>query len=268
MRVVGVDLAIDDLVALLSGARPDAVIHCAALTDVDACEARPAEAERENVVVTARIAAAAASAGAFLAYISTDSVFDGTRGGYGEDEAAVPVNVYGRTKLAGEAAVRAAIAPDRWLVARTAIYGWNALQKRSLAEFFLARLEAQEPVSGFADSIFTPILVDDLAEALLELIAAGAAGLFHVAGSEAVTKLEFGRRVAATFGFDPSSVTPSHRAAAKQIAPRPRDVSLRTSKVASALGRRMPNVDEGLMRFRALREAGFSSRLREIASLP
>jgi len=239
---------------------PKAIIHCAAATNVDWCEDHPQEAKKINSEASASLAAMACQLKAQFIYISTDSVFDGKRSCYGEDDEPTPVNCYAQSKLLGEKAVLHA--NPSALIARVNIYGWNAQKKQSLAEWFLDRLRAGEEVLGFTDVFFTPILVNDLSEKILAMLKQNLSGIYHVTGSEKVSKYEFARRVAAVFGLDPAKIRPTQRTHAGLRAPRPADVSLDTRKVSAALGRAMPNVDEGLRRFRALQESGYVSELK------
>ncbi len=239
---------------------PRWVLHCAAATNVDWCEDHPEEAWRANVLATRNLATAAREMHARFVYISTDAVFDGTRGGYAESDSPAPVNIYGRTKLEGEKAAQE-ILKDA-LVIRTCIYGWSVTDNRSLAEWVLARLESGETVPGFHDVIFSPILANDLNELILDMIDRGLEGVYHVTGSEAVTKHEFARRIARIFGYNPDSVASISVEGAQIRAPRPRDTSLRTDRARRTLGREMPDVDSGIRRFKALRDKGFLEELR------
>src|SRR5262249_12593143 len=108
--------------SLIENCRPATIIHCAALTNVDACEADPEGAWRLNVETSKYLAMLAVEQRAQFVHISTDSVFDGERGCYAEEDAAGPLNTYARTKLQGEIAVQKA-SPGS-LVLRTNIYGW------------------------------------------------------------------------------------------------------------------------------------------------
>lgn len=240
--------------------RPESVIHCAAATDVDWCEDKPEEARRINVAASARIANSTSRIGAQLLYVSTDSVFDGTRGRYAETDRPMPLNVYARTKLEGEQVVLDGSASA--VVARVTLYGWKAHNKPSLAEWILEELAAGGLVPGFSDVIFCPILANDLAEVLLAMVDGNLRGLYHVAGPEPVSKYEFARRLALTFGFDPARVVDTRIAERKAKAIRPRDTSLTTEKVCAALGRAMPDLDSGLRKFARLKADGYVNRLR------
>jgi dTDP-4-dehydrorhamnose reductase len=228
---------------------PGCIIHAAALTQVDWCESHPEETWRSNVDASRTLAQLARQIGARMVYISTDSVFDGTRGYYSETDEPGPLNVYARSKLAGERAVLAEL-PGA-LIVRTVIYGWNVQPKRSLAEWILSRLESGSEVQGFDDAVFSPILVNDLGRLLLELVDRRASGICHLAASEACTKFEFARLVAEMFGFDPAQVRRASLRSTATIGPRPLNTSLDTSFASRFLGSDLPRVRAGLARFRS-----------------
>ena len=248
---------------LVTRLQPAAIVHCAAATHVDWCEDHPAEAEQINVQSSSQLAQIAQSIGANFVYVSTDAVFDGIKGNYSEADEPGPVNVYGRSKLNGERAVLREN-PSALLV-RVNIYGWNAQNKRSLAEWILCELDGGRPVRGFTDIHFTPMLVEDLAELILAMMDANLAGIYHVTGSERISKYEFARRVAALFRFDLSRIIPTSSKDVGLRAPRPADISLNTAKVVAALGRPMPDVETGLTKFRNLYDSGYPQKLKTYA---
>lgn len=246
-----VDLVDEASVArILETIVPDVVIHLAALTSVDLCETDPATAATVNVEGTRNLLRALGRHTCRFILISTDSVFDGTRGDYAEDDPAVPLNVYGRTKLEAEEAVL--VARSDALVVRTVFYGWNILPKESLAEWLLNRLRAGREVPGFLDVRFSPLLTNHLARLLLDLVPTSATGLLHVASSEGCSKYEFARRLATTFGFSPSRVVPTTSETIRLVAPRPKNITLAVERARAILGRPLPGVTEGLCEFLAL----------------
>ena len=261
IQVASLDLTDDSATRrLLFDLRPDAIVHCAAATNVDWCEDNPKQAEAINVQASAVLAEIASALNARFVYVSTDSVFDGKRGNYVETDEAAPLNVYARSKLAGE---RETLRRNKAaIVVRVSIYGWNAQNKDSLAEWVLRRLEGGKHVPGFTDVFFTPILVNDLVPVLFAMLQHELSGLYHVAGSEGISKFEFARRVATAFGFDPARVTPCQVKDMRLRAARPLDVSLNTEKVRIALGRSMPDVDSGLCGFRELRSRQYPQQLK------
>lgn len=252
VKMIGADLTQDELTRRVIGkVQPDLVVHCAAATDVDRCQRDEAWAYRLNVEMARSVATAAAAREASLIHISTDAVFDGRQGGYSEHSEPAPINVYGASKLAGEAAVRKAH-PDA-LIVRTNLFGWNLRRNhRSLAEWFLASLVEGRVIQGFGDVSFSPILVNDLGDLLLELWAKGAQGLLHLGGADCLSKHQFGRELAARFGHDPASIRRSSVDQAGLVAPRPKELCLDSGKAATVLARPVPSLAGGLDRFAAL----------------
>jgi dTDP-4-dehydrorhamnose reductase len=248
VRGIGIDLGENGAVEnLLKTIKPSWVIHCAAATDVDACEADPEWAERINRDLPRRLARTAAEQGVRLAVLSTDAVFDGETGGYREADPPNPINVYGRTKWEGELAT-AEEHPSATIV-RTNFYGRSLRGERSIAEWFLNRLEAGLNCPGFVDIRFNPLVVTDLADLLLELLATDQVGLIHVAGRSCVTKYEFGRELAGRFGHPVTLIEPSESTSAALTARRPKKLCLDVGRIESLLQRRMPDLAQGLERF-------------------
>jgi dTDP-4-dehydrorhamnose reductase len=241
-------------------AKPSAIIHCAAETSLDAAERDPEAARHINVEASGTLAAAAADLGAKFVYISTDAVFDGTRSWNKETDPVHPLSAYGQTKYEGE--IASLQAHPGALIARINIYGWNALPKHSLAEWMLGKLETGETFPGFTDVYFCPMLVNDVADVLFEMLARKLKGVYHVCGSERISKFEFGVRIARAFGFDEKLVKRASVHNAPLVAQRALDISMATERVASATGRRMPSADEGLRRFAGLRSNGYLAELK------
>jgi len=184
--VAGVDLPDADLTDPLAAQdvveehAPDAVVHCAAFTDVDGAEEQEARARAVNADASANIAAAAAMLGARIVAVSTDYVFDGTLTGrpYVESDPTGPVGAYGRTKLAGEDAV-AGHNPNH-AIARTAwLFGVGG---KSFPDTMLTAAQTRDEVAVVTDQIGSPTWAGHLSPALLDLAAGTATGVFHIAG--------------------------------------------------------------------------------------
>jgi len=223
---------------LVAACEPQLVVHAAALSALAACQSDPARARRINVDATRELARAAARCGAWLLFVSSDQVFDGAPAGgarYGEDDAPRPVNVYGRTKLEAEEAVRAA--GGEALVVRTALVLGRAPDRRSGAVDSLLAAPAGATVRLFHDEWRTPVSAPDLARVIGAAASRRSVGLVHVAGPDRVDRLTLGRRIAAAFGRDGGGAPLRFEAASQSEAghPRPRDVSLRCERLA-ALG--------------------------------
>ena len=230
----------------LSRIRPDIVLHAAAEVRVDWCEDHPDQAARINAYASGVLAEAASQSGASFLYVSTDSVFDGARGGYRETDATSPLNVYAQSKLRGEEAVFRAL-PEA-IVARTNFYGWGSSRRSVLLDWIVRELAAGRELPGFADVIFCPSLASDVAEALLDLLERKVHGVFHVAGPKAISKYEFARNVAQVFGYDANLVKHAKLSDIVMRARRPLNTSLNIDKLRAALGREMPCIADGLSR--------------------
>lgn len=209
------EAAVDDAVAGC-----DVVLNCAAWTAVDDAETHEDEAYRINAVAPGILARAAAVHGRRMVQVSTDYVFDGSASSpYDEDAPADPRSAYGRTKAAGEAAVREA-APDRHLVVRTAwLYGAHGpCFPRTIARV------AQErgAVSVVDDQYGQPTWTVDVADLVVRLVRAEVpAGTWHATSTGKTSWFEFARRVVASSGLSPDVVSPTDSAGFLRPAPRP-----------------------------------------------
>ncbi len=262
-EVCQVDLAQAGIPAkVIEDLKPDLILHCAAMANVDACEAEPGMALRINAEVPGELAAAARKAGVKLVHISTDAVFDGLHGGYTERSSAHPINTYARTKFSGERAVLDAN-PDA-IVARVNFYGWSLSGTRSLAEFFINNLRSGKRVNGFTDVWFCPLQVNLLGEALMKMVERGLSGLFHTVSRECLSKYDFGCRIARQFGLDERLVTPASWLDGKLAAPRAPDLRLKVDKLEKALGEPLPDQAAGLDRFYDQYREGYPEKMRRL----
>ena len=225
---------------LVAGVAPDIVIHAAAWADVDGCEREPARADAVNRQGAANLAAAMPT-GSRLVVISTDQVYPDRPGPHREGTEA-PVNAYGRSKLAGEAA---ALAVPGALVLRTNFFGRSRTQGRqSLSDFVLESLRAAKPVTLFGDVLFSPLHMATLAEIVFELVAAEIAGTFNLGSRDGMSKSEFGFAVAAVAGVAADTATVGESTMLAGRAPRAKDLRMDVGKLERALGRPMPTLAE------------------------
>lgn len=261
-QLVRADLLDDGVVgSLLDETRPDAVIHCAALADLDACEANPELARRLNTEIPGGLAKACAKRKVRFAHISTDAVFDGQKDGfYTESDEPVPLGIYAQTKLEGERAVQAV--NMHAIVARVNFYGWSLGGKRSLAEFFFNNLKHGKSMSGFTDVRFCPMLANDLARLLLLMLERGLSGLYHVVGPQAMSKYQFGVEIARRFGLSESGISPKSIHSSSLIARRANNLSLSTHKLSTDLGRPLPAFSTGLEEFYAQYQQGYPQKIQ------
>jgi dTDP-4-dehydrorhamnose reductase len=237
--------------AALGAARPDVVINPAAMTNVDACESRRAEAWAANAAGPRHLAEVCVALGGSLLHVSTDYVFPGDEaspGPYVEDAAPCAVNYYGETKLAGERAVQEVCAGrGPWLVARTAlVYGYVPGGRTNFISWLAGELRAGRRVRVVSDQVNTPTLADDLAAALLALAERGTEGMVHLAGPDLLTRAEWAQRIAEYHQLDASLIEVTTTAALGQPAPRPLRSGLRTRRAEELAGVAFRGVREGL----------------------
>jgi dTDP-4-dehydrorhamnose reductase len=217
------------------------VLYAAGLTDVDACERDPALAWRLNAEVSSEIAS---WGGARVVYFSTDYVFDGARGLYSEDDGTAPVNVYGRSKVAGERAVLGS-ASGNLVVRLSGLYDANGVKEQAFSS-------PPPPAPSDDTRMSSPVHVEDVVSAIRLLLGAGTRGVYHVAGPGVLSRYEFGQLVALR---SPARAVAPPRGGA---APRPRDSSLLASRV-KGLGWTARRVSEGLTPLPISRPAVVSS---------
>ena len=245
--------------------RPDWVIHCAADTAIDDLEANPDRATNLNTEMAREVARTAAATQSRLIFVSTDSVFDGREGPYQESDKPAPLNVYARSKLEGECAV--ADEHPGALIVRTNLFGWSPGSKQSLAEWFYSNLAAGESCSGFTDIYFSPVYAPELASIFFKMLENTPAGIYHIPGDECLSKYEFGRRVAQTFGFDPELIKTTQSDQIDWKAVRPKRTCLNGSKVIQALDISLPSLGEGLARFQRDHKNGLPDHFQIVPNL-
>jgi len=216
---------------VLRDVAPDVILVAAADAYVEGCERDPAGTRAINVEAVERIATLAPRA--VLVVFSSEYVFDGRDGPYGEDDAVAPINEYGRQKVALEAIARGA---REHLICRVSgVYGWSPSRTSFVAQL-VDRLRKRERFRVPSDQVITPTPAPDLASVVLELVDRGARGTFHCAGPEILARPDFARRVASAFALDASLLDAVPTASLGLLAARPTNAGLRTEKVRSVLG--------------------------------
>ncbi|MFI5280185.1 MAG: dTDP-4-dehydrorhamnose reductase [Gemmatimonadales bacterium] len=226
---------------VVGAARPDAIVHAAAWTDVDGAERDEASAMRANRDGTANVAVAAAASRSRLLHISTDYVFDGTaRSSISPAAKPAPLGSYARSKAAGEAAVQGS--QGDWAIVRA---GWAyGPGGRNFVDTMKQAAAAGRSVAVVDDQVGAPTSVRLLAEALWGLLAARARGIWHVAASGETSWYGVARVVYEAAGADPSRVKPCTSAESGRPAPRPAYAVLDCRATVTALARPMPTWDE------------------------
>jgi dTDP-4-dehydrorhamnose reductase len=210
---------------------PQQIINAAAITDVDLCERQPdlcAKVNRDAVK-------AMASLGIPLVQVSTDYVFDGLSGPYTETDPVSPLSVYGQTKWESEGHVLAAHPQN--VVVRTLLL-WGRIQggKTSFPDFIRNQLGAGKRVRIVTDQIGNPTLAEDLALGIWALLQSQSRGLYHIAGADRVSRLEWTEVVADYYGLDKSLIDTCLTSDLGQLAKRPLNSGLVCDKLTRDTG--------------------------------
>jgi dTDP-4-dehydrorhamnose reductase len=225
-----------------------AVLHAGAVTDVDGCEREPDAAWRVNAGGTQQIARACRTLGARLVTISTDYVFDGASGPYGEDDLPNARGVYAQSKLAGEWAALS-IAPDCAVARVAVVYSGRATARSTFATQVVEKLSRGEVVKAFDDQFTSTTLAASGAAMCLELLLEQAyQGVLHVSDETVMDRVDFAQRVARRFGLM-GEIVPVKTADVKLLAPRPLRGGLRVERAAALLRNKPLAIDQALDRF-------------------
>jgi dTDP-4-dehydrorhamnose reductase len=227
----------------VADAQPDVVVNAAAMTDVDGCEHSPDDAYAANALGARNIALGCRLAGAVMVQVSTDYVFDGAKSEpYWEFDLPAPINVYGGSKLAGERLVTA-VHDQVYLIRAAWLYG---LGGRNFVTRVLRLAGERTKFAVVNNEVGSPTFCDDLADAIVELVATGAFGTYHLAGEGACSRFEFAGAVLDAAGCSDSSLRPTDHYA--RAARAPAYAPLR-NYAAARLGIRLPHWRDGLARY-------------------
>jgi len=210
-------------------AAPDWVVNCAAMTDVDGAHVHPQQAFAVNALGPGNIARAAESAGARVVQISTEAVFRGADVAYTEDDACLPVSVYGSSKLAGESLV-SIYCPDSYVLRTSWLY--SAETGSNFPTRLLEKLRASQGMASVVtDIVGNPTPAAVLARAILAVISRPPpGGTYHVCCRGATSKFEWAVAIATQAGFGPDRITPVTSKEYPTVARRPERVDLDCAK--------------------------------------
>lgn len=235
----------DKLQELVSTIKPDSVIHCAALTNVDACEDDYILARETNALATRNLIATLCPKTRFI-YLSTDSVFDGRRGDYSETDLPSPLNNYAKSKLEGEWYVEQEV--ENYVIIRTNMFGFNRVKGQSFAEWIINSLSQQQNINMFTDVVFSAVSVYTLTQFIKKLLMSDFTGRLNIGIGSPISKYDFGISLARMFGLDASLITPLSVDKFEFKAKRPKNTSLDVSKAKDIFGS-MLSIEEELVLF-------------------
>jgi dTDP-4-dehydrorhamnose reductase len=234
---------LDELVAKY---HPDAIIHTAAMTNVDACEHDRDKCYALNVKSVENLIEVCQRRDIQLIHLSTDFIFDGEDGPYTEDAQANPLSYYGETKLESEILLQKSSC--NWAILRTIIvYGIvNDMSRTNIVLWAKAALEKGEPINVVDDQWRMPTLAEDLAQCCLLAVKKNAKGIFNASGKDLMSILEIVERVADYYGLDKTLINPISSESLNQAAKRPKKTGFILDKTKRELGYEPHSFEEGI----------------------
>ncbi len=226
---------------------PDAIIHLAAMTNVDLCETEKDMATKINEKATEILAKQAAKQQAFFVYVSTDYIFDGIQGMKKENHTPNPLGSYGKSKLAGESALNNLA--SGWCIARTSTPFGIHKTKKSFPLWVKENLESKIEIPVLIDQFTSPTYVPNLSKMLIEIATRQITGIIHVAGATRISRFLLAEMIADKLNLDKTLLKPTKLEEMNWKAPRPKDSSLDVSLANEILNEKPQTIQKGLELF-------------------
>jgi UDP-4-amino-4,6-dideoxy-N-acetyl-beta-L-altrosamine transaminase/dTDP-4-dehydrorhamnose reductase len=267
VRTAKIDvLSRSSLMEAISYFDPDVVIHCASLTNVDFCELNQDLTEKVNINGTRVISQSIINSHCKLVYVSSDSVYEGVKGGYSESDPVNPQNYYGESKYRGELE---ALEVDGSLILRTNIFGWNVQNKNSLAEWILHELRENRYIEGFKDVYFSSIYTFPLANMIDAAIDKNLKGIYNCGGSTSLSKYDFAVMLSEKFGLNKALIKPISADDYSFRAKRAKNLTMNVDKLTKDLDFQPPAIARSIEDFHSDYVKGVPEKIKqEGASYP
>jgi len=229
---------------LVKEIHPEILIHAAAKRNTRYCEKNPDEAYKVNVNGTKNIVKACKNINAKMVFISSDQVFDGTKGKYKEEDKVNPLNTYGKQKAMAEKIIKNNL--DNWLIIRASfIYGWFP-GRDNFVSWVVENLKNGREIQISYDQFVTPIHVENFVDILMKLLKNDKKGIYHVGDGECLSKYEFVKRIKETLQFNEAIIKPVSSEALNQNVVRPKNNCLDLSKIKNELDFSKYSIKNGL----------------------
>ena len=237
----------DQVYNIINTLKPNAVINCAAMTNVDACENNQEYCWNVNVKAVKYIATASESIKAHLVQLSTDFIFDGNAGPYSEEDIPNPLHFYAKSKLESERIVQKIM--TKWSIARTIIiYGVTDNMSRSnLVLWAKKEMENGNSINVINDQFRSPTFAEDLAKGCISIVDHSAFGIYHLSGPKTYSILELVNIVADFYKLNKSLINPIDSASLNQPAKRPLITGFDISKAVRDLDYNPVDFKEGIL---------------------
>lgn len=232
---------------ILSEEKPDVVINATAMTDVDACEDNKKLAMELNAILPESLAIFANKYKYHLITFSTDYIFDGKRGPYTEEVLPNPINYYGKSKLAGENAVRIEAEKRSTIIRTNVVYSNSSYNKTDFIHWVINALKEEKRLNIIDGQWCNPTLADDIAKGIYKIIGKNSTGIFNFAGRTYYNRYQIAMLIAEIFKFDKSLITKIPAKELKQKAIRPDKGGLINLKAETMLNMKFSDLETGLI---------------------
>jgi dTDP-4-dehydrorhamnose reductase len=231
---------------IIFNAKPDVIIHGAAMTNVDACETEKESCKKINIDAVENLAKICDEKNIHLVHVSTDFIMDGEEGPYDENAKPNPLSYYGWSKLEAEKIVEKM--NSSWAIIRTVlVYGIvDNMSRSNIVLWVKGSLEKKQAINVVNDQWRTPTLAEDLAEGCLLAAVKGAKGIYNISGDELMSIYEIARRVADHYGLDKTLIQPTDSSTLNQPAKRPPRTGFIIDKAKRELGYVPTSFEESL----------------------
>ena len=237
----------NQIIEILQEIKPDRIIHLAAMTGVDLCEAEKELATLINTKATEILAKQAAKHNVFFLYVSTDYVFDGINGMKKEDDPSNPLGFYGTSKLEGELVLNKLA--SSWCIARTSTPFGIHPTKKSFPLWVKENLEAKKEISVLTDQFTSPTYVPNLSKMIIEITIRQIIGIIHVSGATRMSRYALAELVADKLHLDKNFLIPTKSDNMNWNAQRPKDSSLDVSFATEILNEQPQKIEQSIELF-------------------
>jgi dTDP-4-dehydrorhamnose reductase len=213
--------------------KPKAIIHSAALTNVDLCEQEVIKAYNLNSKATENLAILCKKFKIKMIYLSSDQIYNGKKRAYKEDDKISPINIYGITKFLGESYIRSNL--KNFLIIRTNFFGFGTKLRKSLSDFILDNLKKRRKIYMYTDVFFNPLYVSTLIEYIFKLESLNLTGIFNLTSDQKITKYRFAVKIAKKFNLEKKLIIPSKISTKENKVKRPSNMFLTNKKLKKTL---------------------------------
>lgn len=229
---------------ICNGFKPDVIINLAAMTNVDGCEDELILAWQLNVNLPQHLAELSSTFGAKFIHISTDYIFDGQDGPYGENDICNPISQYGKTKLLGE--FEAFKHKNTAILRTNVVYGYSEQGKSDFVTWVISKGTNKESFNIVDDQYSNPTFTDDIARTINRVIETDFTGILNVGGYDYCSRIEFTNTICDVFGLDKNLIKPISTQSLNQKAQRPLKGGLKIDKLIHQLNINPLGIREGL----------------------